>query len=111
MSGLTRLANVSASTKRRPPLVNGKIGLPKVNLDSFKCTPLQPLNPDIARRQTLNTPHEVQQTFVEGAFDILEGDILVIGDREYPVKAVEEWSDASIGIGAHLLIIVEDIKR
>jgi hypothetical protein len=109
--GLTRLATVTASTKRRPAISGGLIGVPVTSISSLKCTPLQPISPDVAKRQALNTPHEVAQTFVIGSPDIKEGDILVIGSREYPIKAVENWSNASTGKGAHLLLVVEDLKR
>ena len=107
---LARLATVTASTKRRPVISGGKIGLPTTHIASLKCTPLQPISPDVARRQTLNTPHEVAQTFVIGSPDIKVGDILVIETRDYPIKAVENWQNASIGKGEHLLLIVEDLK-
>lgn len=111
MSGITRLATVTASTKRRPVISGGIIGVPTTKLASVKVTPFQPVSAEIAARNAIGTPHETLQTFVDGAPDIVEGDILVVGSKEYPIKSVENWSSASIGRGSHLLILVEDLKR
>jgi len=110
-SMLSRAATVSASTKRRPAIIAGKIGTPATFLASVKCVPLQPVSAEVARRQALNTPHEVSQTFIDGSPDIKEGDILVIGAKEYPIKSVENWANNTTGHGAHLILVVEDLKR
>ncbi|MBP8291476.1 MAG: hypothetical protein KAX65_01810 [Caldilineaceae bacterium] len=61
-----RLMNQTASTKRSPAIVSGKRGTPTTNLASLRCSPLDPVAPDLAQRMGLNTPHELLQTTVDG---------------------------------------------
>lgn len=60
-----RQATVSASTKRSPAVVSGKRGTPATNLTNLYCTPLDPVDPETARRLVLDTPHELKQTFLD----------------------------------------------
>lgn len=59
-----RLATVTASTKRPPAVVSGKRGTPTTLLTGLKCTPLDPVDPEVRQRLGLNTPHELLQTFL-----------------------------------------------
>ena len=63
---MRRLLTVTASTKRSPAIVSGKRGTPTTNLASLRCSPLDPVAPDLAQRMGLNTPHELLQTTVDG---------------------------------------------
>jgi hypothetical protein len=106
----TLMATVTASTKRPPTLVNGKRGDPATNLSSLSCFPLDPVDPELRQRMAINTPHELLQTFTQGGLDIQEGDLLVVGTTEYPIRACAEWhwpeDDAN-----YLHLILEDLKR
>lgn len=62
--GLRRMAKVAASTKRSPGIISGKRGEPVTLLTSLKCTPLDPVTPDIQKRVALDTPMELLQTFI-----------------------------------------------
>ena len=109
MSTFGLLATVTASTKRAPAISSGKRGAAETNLSSLKCMPLDPIDPEIRRTLTLNTPHELLQTAVEGGLDIKEGDILVVGSSEYPIRAVGDWAwpmDAT----ATRYLVLEDLK-
>lgn len=59
-----RLARVNAETKRNPDVVAGKRAAPETNLTGLKCTPLDPIEPEIRERLAINTPHTLLQTFV-----------------------------------------------
>ena len=61
-----RLMNQTASTKRLPTIVSGKRGSATTKLSSLRCSPLDPVAPDLAQRMGLNTPHELLQTTVDG---------------------------------------------
>jgi hypothetical protein len=87
-----RQATVTASTKRSPGVSSGKRGAPATNIASLTCTPLDPVQPEIAFRQGLENPFELLETFVDGGLDIMEGDFLVVGSTEYAVKAAAEWA-------------------
>ena len=91
MSIFTLMATVSASTKRTPAVSNSKFGTAASSIASLSCFPLDPVNAEIAARMGLDTPHELLQTFVEGGLDIVEGDILTVASKDYPIKAVEDW--------------------
>ena len=106
---LAKLATVSASTKRAPAISSGKRGAAATNLTGLLITPLDPIDPEIRQRLGLNTPHEVYITFVDTAVDIMEGDLLVVGSTEYPVRSVADWSAGSY-MSAYKQIIVEELK-
>ena len=86
-----RLAKVVANTKRAPVISGGKRGAPATNLIGLRCLPLDPVSAELAQRVGLSTPHETLQTAVDAALDVKEGDVLVVGSREYPIRACEEW--------------------
>ena len=62
--GFRRMANVAASTKRSPAMSGGKIGEATAKLLGLKCTPLDPVSPEIQKRVALDTPMELLQTFI-----------------------------------------------
>ena len=103
------LATVTASTKRAPALSGGKRGAATTNIASLVCTPLDPIDPELRSRLAINTPHEVLQTFVETALDVIEGDLLVVSSIEYPIRAVADWS-AGTYMTAYKQLIIEDLK-
>lgn len=106
--GMDRFLTVTASTKRAPAVSASKRGTPAAYLTSVRCTPLDPVDPELRQRLALNTPHELLQTFVEEGNDIVQGDILVVGSNEYPVRSCGEW----VWRGATFLaLVVEDLKR
>ena len=109
MSTFGLLASVTASTKRAPTISSGKRGAAAENLASLNCTNLDPIDPEIRQTLVLKTPNELLQTFVEGGLDIKEGDILVVGSTEYPIRAVGDWTwpmDAT----ATRYLVLEDLK-
>lgn len=60
----SNIATVTASTKRSPAISGGKVGAPVTNIVIMKCTPLDPVDPEVRQRLGLQTPHEVLQTYV-----------------------------------------------
>lgn len=111
------MATVTASTKR-----GGGIGADGLeiayteNLATLKCLPLDTVTPGttaslaaVAQGREGLSFREILQTTVEGGLDILEGDILVVGSTEYPIRAVAEWTwppDAT----DYLTLVLEDRK-
>lgn len=98
-----RLAIVSASTKRLPAIgSDGKRGVAvAVSIAQLHCTPLDPADNQQARdlsfrlRQELDSPIVLLQTFTDAdalTVDIVEGDVLVIGTKEYPIRNVGRWA-------------------
>jgi hypothetical protein len=59
-----KLATVTASTKRSPAIASGKRGSPATNLTGLSCFPFDPVQPELARRLALDTPHELLQTYL-----------------------------------------------
>lgn len=107
------LSSVSASTKRAS-ISGGKRGTPSTHLSGLKITPLDPADPatraELQERLGLETPLQWLQTFVSGALDIEEGDILVVGSNEYPIRAVGDWA-AGPSAPAFRRLIIEELKR
>lgn len=105
----SKLARETASTKRPPAASGGKRGEPEAHLTGIAIWPLVPVDPEIAYRLNLETPHELLQTFTEET-DISEGDILTVSSVDYPVRAVADWPWRPTG-DYRLVVIVEELKR
>ncbi|MBN1815327.1 MAG: hypothetical protein JXA14_26080 [Anaerolineae bacterium] len=109
-ASFARMATVTASTKRPPAFSNGKRGNPTAHLAGVACLPLDPLSPDEIRAITpAGRTQELLQTFCQGGLDIKEGDFLVVGSKEYPIKFVGEWTWPPDSAD-YLCIVVEDVK-
>jgi len=108
-AGFTLFATVTASTKRPPAVSGGKRGSPVTQVTSLSCMPLDVVDAEIRERLGLETPHEILQTCIQGGLDIREGDILVVGSTEYPIRAVENWYWPPDGV-EYLRLILEDLK-
>jgi len=66
-NGIKSLLRVTASTKRQPAISSGKRGTPVTKLTGVKCTPLDPVDPELRNRLELDTPHELLQTIADGS--------------------------------------------
>jgi hypothetical protein len=110
MTTFSLLATVAASTKRPPATSSGLRGAPATNLTGLLVTPLDPVDPELRQRLGIDTPHTLLQTFVDGASDIVEGDWLVIGSDEYPIKRLSAWP-AGVTSPVYRQLILEDLKR
>jgi len=118
VSSFQRLLTLTVSTKRAT--VDGtthKKGLPTTFLSGLKATPLDPAQTDVVLRMGLASPQQLLQTFVEGNYDIVHGDVLnvtsvdkgiatpyTIVGKDYPVQGVEsfQWRQT-----AYTLLVVE----
>lgn len=108
-AGFDKRATVTASTKRPPSLASGIRGPAVTNLTDLSCWALQPLDRDTAYRLQIETPLKRQQTFMRSAgsaIDIQQGDILVIGSVEYPVKHVDSWPAVNGETEYHIIVEV-----
>jgi hypothetical protein len=101
------MATTTASTKRSPAAVDGKIGEMETNLTGLSIVPLMPVDPDTVQDLPLRSPREAKQTFVEGLLDIVEGDRLVVDSTEYVIRSAAEWDGAR---GDFLHLVVEELK-
>lgn len=108
MNAFGRFAVVVASTKRPPVVAGGKRGTPATYLTGLSITPLDPVDPELRQRLALDTPHELRQSFATGSPDILEGDLLVVGSIEYPIRSVAQWAWRG---STYVHMVVEELKR
>lgn len=90
-SSFTRMATVTASTKRLATVSSGKRGAAATNISSLKCTPLDPVDEELRVRFSTRASQEIRQCFVQGGLDIVPGDTLVVGSDEYSIRAVGDW--------------------
>ena len=51
-----------------------------------------PITDDIRLKYSIESPRESLVAYILGSPDILEGDILVVGGIEYPIRAVGSWT-------------------
>lgn len=103
---------VTASTKRNPAAVAGRIGAPATNLSSLLITPLWPVSQETIRTLDLNSPRERKECFhvPSGSTtlpDVREGDILAVAGTDYPIDWVGEWTDGDVPC---LHIVVQEVK-
>lgn len=108
MSTPARFLTVSASTKRRPAISGGKVGTATTYLAALMVAPIAPIDADLRQRLALETPHELQQSVCDGSKDVKEGDVLVVGSVEYPIKACEDWGP--IRGRSFKRLVLEDLK-
>ncbi len=102
-----RQLTVHASTKRNP-IVNGQRGEPTADagLPDLLITPLMPASDGTIRRMVLDTPTRLLEAFTE-RHDVRDGDVLVVGNREYPIKAVFTWDWRG---EEFIHLVVEDLR-
>jgi hypothetical protein len=83
-----RFLTVTASTKRPPALVAGKRGAPVTNLATLLIGEFQPTSPEIVATMVFDGAHDILTTYCDGAADVLEGDLLTVAGKDYPVRVV-----------------------
>lgn len=80
---------LTATTKRSPAAVAGKIGAPVAKLTSLTLSHAPvPVHPDTIEKYQLKSPRKAYQTGAFGLVDVLEGDILTTNGVDYHVRAV-----------------------
>ncbi len=97
----TRLAQT-----KRETMTSGLGGLAPY-LSNVPCTPLLDLDDQTRQRPDLKTYYRLWQVFVDGVWDIINGDVLVLHGKDYPVRDAKPWEFA--GIQA-LRLIVEELR-
>lgn len=107
-AGFLRAATITGSTKRAPATSSGKRAAPAPHLASIRLTPLDPVDAETRQRLALNTPHELLQAFADGGLDIVEGDLLVVGGVEYPVRSAGQWAWRG---SEFVHLVLEELKR
>lgn len=58
-----KLASVTASTRRIPPMSGGKTSSPVEYLTGLKILPLAPIEAELRERLELSTPYELARTY------------------------------------------------
>ncbi len=106
---LRRLATLSA-TVLRATMTGGKRGAAAVHLSGLQAVPLQPASPEVVQRLQLQTPHQVLETYVVGAHDIVPGDVLTVGGEQYTIRGVGRWTPPGNAIGQFTHLVVEDVQ-
>ncbi len=108
MPAFAKEATIACSTKRSAVNSNtSKAPTPAPYLANLKCTPLDPVFDDIRERAMVETPYVMLQTFIEGDRDILPGDALVVGGKDYPIKSCVKWDWRG---SRYLHLQLEDLK-
>ena len=108
----TRLASVTASTKRADVTNNGTL---TTQIATLACTPLDPGTQIQTADQALaggvvvrGGIHQLLHTYAEGALDIVVGDVLVVDGVTYPIRDVDTWTFHGMPF---LHLTVEDLTR
>ena len=82
---------LTASTKRNPAAVGGKVGAPVAKLASLAIAALRPVSAEIAEYYRLRSPREAFLTFAQNSPDVLEGDVMTVSGLDYEVQAVAAY--------------------
>lgn len=108
---------VEASVKRNPDLGSGITGAATTHIASLMITPVYPVSAtafggvvstvDMASARKLRECYHVPASGTTLP-DIREGDLLVVGVKEYPVYYTQEWNDSDVPA---LQIVLQDIKQ
>jgi len=108
----TKLATVTASTKRIPAIASGKIGSRATNIASLKCTPIDPLSsgsqPSYDDVDILDAHVQLFVTYCESTADIQQGDEFIVGSVSYTVKSAENWTFAG---STYLQVILTKYRK
>jgi hypothetical protein len=107
---MLRIASTLVSTKRAV-VTDLKRAAATTYLTGIYATPLTPVDPELRATLELNTPHELLRTSINGAPDIREGDLLVVGSNQYPIRSAAQYPAVSSTLGTYMELIVEDLKR
>lgn len=104
------LATKTASTKRRPKVSAGLSGAPVIHLGNIRCTPLNNASGGDELRITykIETLNILLDTMVDDDEDIVQGDIMVMDDVEYPVRLVLRKHFRG---ETYRRVIVEDLRK
>lgn len=104
---------VTASTKRNPAPVAGRITAPVTSLSSILITQLWPVSPQTVSILALNSPREAKECYhvpvgTTTLPDVREGDVLTVSATDYIVISAAEWTDADVPT---LQIVVQQVKQ
>ncbi len=89
MSALA-FCTATATTKRSPAAVGGRVGEMQTHLTTLAIMPLMPVGSDLTTLPALTSPREAKETYCPEA-DVREGDRLVVAGTEYVIRWVGEW--------------------
>jgi len=130
MSGLSKMATATYSTKRAPAESGSKGGPPVTYLTNVSFVPIMPLvgagvtggNIPQAPIQALRNrvgeflitmaesqSHTEDSATVNQVPDVMEGDILVIDSVDYPVTEVQNWL-ATTALLAGIYVTIEESR-
>jgi len=107
VTSFQRLASVTANTQR-VPIVGGISGPPVTVLSGIKITQFAPIDPMLSTEYGLGFK-ELLRTSTEGNYDLLEGDMLIVGSGKYQIRSVENWHWSPTNV-AHYILTCEEVK-
>ena len=87
----SRMATVTAATKRNPAVTGGKVGAASAKLSGLKILPLMPVSKEIEERYQLKSPRLSFVSYIQGAPDIVSGDLLTVSAVDYKVIGAPPW--------------------
>jgi hypothetical protein len=106
-TAFAKLATVTASTKRNPASVAGKVGQAVTYLVGLQILPIMPTDEETRLMYKIQSPRVTYVTYVEQSIDIKNGDILVVGAASYKIVGVGKWDAA---VAPFRSIILEDVQ-
>ena len=99
-----RMLTVTAGTKRTPDFTGTKRGEADSYLADLKVSQLLPISRELMERAPTNSPYALFECCCDGDYDIQSGDILVVKNRDYPIRFVEDY-------GNYLVLMLEDLRN
>ena len=109
-SSFAKMARLAASTKRSgAPDADKHETAFAVSIAALKCIPLSTVEPELAQGLDFGPWYELLKTTVQGGLDIKEGDLLVVGAEEYPIRSVASYYWPPDGT-ERMVLILQDRK-
>lgn len=106
-----RLLTAHCHIWRAGAVVSGKAGPLEMHLDAIDCTPLMPLSAEAALRAGIETPSGRSVLYVDGTYDIRNGDVAEFDGKQLPIVACSRLPDRRGGDMLELIVQVVRTER
>lgn len=103
-ASFARMARIMCARKRR--LMAGTTN----TLSGLLCTPKAPVDMDTRKSLGLEAPHVVYEVHLQGAPDILKGDVLTMEAQDFSIQYTEPWVWLPTN-DKRLRLVIEDLTN
>lgn len=92
---------------RIPTVSGGKSTDAVSHLSEVRCTPLVPLNNEVALRNGIDAPGSSKVTYIDSDLDVRAGDVCVVDGKHYPIRTAGRYDMALHAYALLELVLAE----